>query len=1081
MAGIIPAAEGFREDKLARNRTFGASGSWRQIVLTTVSGIALCASVPALAQTAAEPDEPTAESTDTPEAEEGIVVDGYRKSLENAQNIKRDADTVVDVITAEDIGALPDRSVAEALQRVPGVNISRFEQRNDPDRFSVEGSGVIIRGLPYVRSELNGRDIFSANGGRELSFNDVSPELLGRVEVFKNTTADMIDGGISGTVNLVTRKPLDNRGLNIAGTIEGNYGDMAKKWSPGFSILASNTFDTGIGTFGLQLAYAQSELVTKTDASQITDPCYRAPALNGPCLRVRPVGSGGFGGSQQFDATNFPPAGAVFVPKGAGVRTTDLTRDRNAISAVGQWESNDGRALLTVEYLRAETEATLNEYSVLALVNDDGLFPVLAPGTTATYEGNQFVSGTLTQLQPFTGGRGIPTELLRFQREDTAMTEDFSVHLKLDPTDRLRFNFEVQHIRSDRTEDGFISAMQTYTDVRIDNSGSTPQVEFLQPGSATSPASYFNDPSRTFYWFLLDNQVKNDGDLTTLRFDAEYDVSDEGFFRKARFGARWGDRGRVTRSANFSNWGNLGAPWTGRGGNWNCGDFQAFGCGGAYVRDFPNSAQLRNPFGSGFQRGNAPVPFGDGSAFFFGGDNMVADYLSGAIRTQASAITAFTLTPNAWFPISARANALPGGPWTAGEISDVEESTFAAYARLDFGANIGEKATLSGNVGLRYLGTKVRSGGSFSLPSPNIFDDNGNRDGVVQLAEVQGSCAFILANNITPVPGYCGLSPARQAQFAALFTGEVIPDPLNISFSRWLPSFNAKLDFGNGMVLRGAVSKGISNPDLSAYTSGGGAYDNTNNLRAGGTLATGPLIGIGTGNRFLRPVQSWNFDLSLEWYFARVGSITVAGFVKDIKDVINRGAIVRPFSTRSGIADVLFDTPVNSDGGTLKGAEIAYQQTYDFLPGLLSGFGSGLTYTYVDAGDFNNSTLGSEQSPLAGGLPLAGVSKHTVNAVLFYEKGPLSARVAYNWRSDFLQTPRDVIFPFSPIYGESTGQLDGSIFFTVNEHLKLGVQGVNLLDEVTQTSQVIDFDGTRVTRSAFRNDRRFTFLARISF
>jgi TonB-dependent receptor len=1049
----------------------------RFAALSTVSTLVLSSVVaaPAFAQEA-ETEASTAEEEAGP-----IIVTGYRKALENAQNIKKDADTFVDVITAEDIGALPDRSVAEALQRIPGINISRFEQRNDPDRFSVEGSGVIIRGLPFVRSELNGRDIFSANGGRELSFNDVSPELLGRVEVFKNNTADMIDGGISGSVNLVTRKPLDKRGFNLAGTIEANYGDMAKKWSPGFSILGSNTFDTGIGTFGIQLAYAQSELVTKTDASQITDPCYRAPSLTGPCLRVRPVGSGGFGGSQQFNDTNFPPAGSVFVPKGAGVRTTDLTRDRNAFSAIGQWESSDSRALLTVEYLRAETEATLNEYAVIALVNDDGLFPVLAPGTTATYEGNQFVAGTLTQLQPFTGGRGIPTELLRFQREDTAKTEDFSVQLKLDPTDRLRFNFEVQHIKSDRTEDGFISAMQTYTDVRIDNRGSTPQVEFLQPGTANSPASYFNDPSRTFYWFLLDNQVKNDGELTSMRADAEYDISEEGFFKKARFGARWGDRSRVTRSANFSNWGNLGAPWTGRGGNWNCGDFQAFGCGGAYVRDFPQSAQLRNPFGSGFQRGSAPVPFGDGSAFFFGGDNLVADYLSGAIRTQANAITAFTLTPNAWFPISARASNVPGGVWTPGEISDVEESTFGAYARVDFGTTIGSKATLSGNIGLRYVRTGLRSGGSFSLPTPEFFDNNGNRDGVVQLAEVQGSCAFILANNITPVPGYCGLSPARQAAYARLFTGEVIADPLNVSYSNWLPSFNAKLDFGNGVLVRGAVSKGIYRPDLSSYTSGGGAFDNTNNLRAGGLLETGPLLGIGTGNRFLRPVDSWNYDLSVEWYWADVGSLTLSAFVKDIKNVINSGAVVRPFTTSSGVTDIIFNTPVNSDGGTLKGFELAYQQAYDFLPGILNGLGAGATYTYVDAGDFNNSSLGAEQSPLAGGLPLAGVSKHTVNAVVFYDKGPLSMRAAYNWRSDFLQTPRDVIFPFSPIYGESTGQLDASIFFKITDQIKVGVQGVNLLDEVTQTSQVIDFDGTRATRSAFRNDRRYTFIARFDF
>lgn len=1065
---------------MARKSLFEMARSQRFVALTTASGLALSAftATPAFAQTADQPEQ----ASETAETEDAIIVTGFKKSLESAQNIKRDADTFVDVITAEDIGALADRSVAEALQRVPGVNISRFEQRNDPDRFSVEGSGVIIRGLPYVRSELNGRDIFSANGGRELSFNDVSPELLGRVEVFKNNTADMIDGGISGTVNLVTRKPLDKRGFHIAGTLEGNYGDLAKKWSPGFSVLASNTFETGIGTFGLQLAYAQSELVTRTDASQITDPCYRAPALNAPCIRVRAVGSGGFSGAPQFDSSNFPPAGALFVPKGAGVRTTDLTRDRNAYSAVGQWESNDGRALVTFEYLRAETEATLNEFAVLALVNDDALFPVVAPGTTATFNGNQFATGTLTQLQPFTGGRGIPTELLRFQREDAAKTEDFSVHIKLDPTDRLRFNFEAQHIKSDRTEDGFISAMQTYTDVFIDNTGNTPLVQFLEPGTPNSPASYFNNPARTFYWFLIDNQVKNEGDLTSLRFDAEYDVSEEGFFKKARFGARWGDRNRVTRNANFSNWGNLGAPWTGRGGNWNCGDFQAFGCGGAYATDFPNSTQIRNPFGSNFQRGNAPVPLGNGSAFFFGGDNLVADYLSGAIQQQASAITAFTLTPNAWFPISARTNALPGGPWTAGEISDVEESTFGAYARVDFGTNFGENTTLTGNIGLRYVETIVRSGGSIAFPTGQFFDTppGGNGDGRVSVAELQTACAAVQPGQVAP--GYCSLTPARLAQFASVFTGEVIDDSSNIKFDHWLPSFNAKLDFGNGMLVRAAASKSISRPDLSSFATGGGISDNTTNLRSGGTLDTGPLFQIFTGNRLLRPIQSWNYDLSFEWYFDAVGSLSVSAFLKDIKGIVNGGATVRSFTSPSGVTtDVLVNGPVNSDGGKLKGVEVAYQQTYDFLPSFLSGLGAQLTYTYVDAGDFNNSSLGAEQSPFAGGLPLAGVSKHTINAVGFYEKGPLSARLAYNWRSDFLQTPRDVIFPFSPIYGEATGQLDGSIFVTVSKQLKLGIQGVNLLDEVTQTSQVIDFTGTKATRSAFRNDRRFTFLARFEF
>ncbi len=311
-----------REDHLARTSLFGAPQFRRLAVLTTASTIALCAAQPAFAQAVEKADE----APESAESEDAIVVTGFKKSLESAQNIKRDADTFVDVITAEDIGALADRSVAEALQRVPGVNISRFEQRNDPDRFSVEGSGVIIRGLPYVRSELNGRDIFSANGGRELSFNDVSPELLGRVEVFKNNTADMIDGGISGIVNLVTRKPLDKPRIctsraplkAIMATSRKNGHLVSPFWLRTHSkrVLALSA---------LQLAYAQSELVTRTDASQITDPCYRAPSLTAACIRVRAVGSGGFSGAPQSTPSNFPPAGAVFVPKGAGVRTTDLS------------------------------------------------------------------------------------------------------------------------------------------------------------------------------------------------------------------------------------------------------------------------------------------------------------------------------------------------------------------------------------------------------------------------------------------------------------------------------------------------------------------------------------------------------------------------------------------------------------------------------------------------------------------------------------------------------------------------------------------------------------------------------------
>ena len=201
-----------------------------------------------------------------------IIVTGIRAQLANSQNIKRQADTVVDAITAEDIGALPDRSVTEALQRVPGIAINRFAGSNDPDHFSVEGSGVTVRGLTFVRSEFNGRSAFAAGvGGQALNFADVPSELLGSVVINKNSTAEMIEGGLAGTVNLNTRKPFDRKGFHIAASAEANYGDLEKEWSPTFSGLISNTWDTDAGRFGLLISGAYSEIKSRSDGLQIAN------------------------------------------------------------------------------------------------------------------------------------------------------------------------------------------------------------------------------------------------------------------------------------------------------------------------------------------------------------------------------------------------------------------------------------------------------------------------------------------------------------------------------------------------------------------------------------------------------------------------------------------------------------------------------------------------------------------------------------------------------------------------------------------------------------------------------------------
>jgi TonB-dependent receptor len=957
----------------------------------------------------------------------------------------------------------------------------------------VEGADVIIRGLGFVRSELNGRDVFSATGGTVLSFNDVSPELVGSIEVYKNATADMIDGGIAGTVNLVTRKPLDTDGLKIAGSAEMNWGDIAEETSPTVSFLGSNNWDTDNGTFGLQLGVAQSELIYRSYNSQVTDPCYRDPsdfsnATGGACIRIAPT-SDGFIGDPVFTPDNFPPDGAVAVPKGAGVRTTGYERERQTASLVGQWESNDGDLLVTAEYMRAKADLFVDEHAILALVNDPGLWPEPAAGTNWNFDNNGgFQSGVLSQsawrgldncapgsintaADPgFTGDRpclsqtGIPTETLRFQREDESVTEDLSLAVSWQATDDLKFNFEAQHLDAERTEDGIIGAMQTYSDIFLDMTGETPNVQFLTPNTTDGSAdpNYFANPDRLYHWFLIDGKIANEAKMDTLRADLEYHFSDDGFIRDMKFGARWSDRNRITRDSVFgSAWGNLSFPWAGAqdwAENWEVKQAPVF------AGDVPGAANVYNPFAD-FQRGSASVPVPGGAAYFYGGPDFLGEYFSGLTEQQAGQIHDSTFSREfgvAWGPLANRAGVIEGTPFLPGNISDVTEITQAAYARFDFA--IDSEIPISGNFGIRYVETTIEADGQlqFPLEPPNPE----------------------LCNTPQPggTPGFCSLSPAREAEFLAAFTGELILDNADIKYDHWLPSLNIRFDVTDEVLIRAAVSKGISRPDLASYQTGGTFYDNTNALLDEGTLETGPLFAVNTGNRLLEPVEAWNYDVSVEWYFEDVGQLTFSLFYKDFKGLISNGATVRDFTSDSGAeATVEVRGQSNLEDASMKGFELAYQQIFDFLPEPFNGLGVQATYTYVDADDLKTQKDQQARQPFAADLGLRGISEDTLNLVAFYETDVWSARLAWNWRSEFLITPRDDIYPYSPIVGEDTGQLDGSLFYNFRDNWKVGLQVVNILDEVIQTSQIFDYDGRQFPRSAFRNDRRYTLAARFEF
>ncbi|MCY7398968.1 MAG: TonB-dependent receptor [Sphingomonas bacterium] len=231
-------------------------------ILWTGTAMALAlAATPASAQTAPAQDPatvaevpaaPIEEADEEPAAEgDAIVVTGIRRSLESAKNLKRRSDQIIDAIVAEDIGKLPDIAVSETAARIPGVQVTRR---------AGEADSVLVRGLPDFATTYNGREIFTAQT-RVVALQDFPSANIAAIEVFKSSTADLVEAGLAGLVNVRSRKPFDFKGFEFAGSVWGLYSKQAGKWNPNLNLLVTNRWDLGDGgQFGALLNISYTEL-----------------------------------------------------------------------------------------------------------------------------------------------------------------------------------------------------------------------------------------------------------------------------------------------------------------------------------------------------------------------------------------------------------------------------------------------------------------------------------------------------------------------------------------------------------------------------------------------------------------------------------------------------------------------------------------------------------------------------------------------------------------------------------------------------------------------------------------------------
>jgi TonB-dependent receptor len=973
-----------------------------------------------------------------------VVVVGQRAALESSAARKQNSDEIVDSVVADDIGKLPDKSVTEVLQRVVGVTIDRT--MNVPDRlqgvgdainhFAAEGTGVSVRGLSYVRSELNGRDSFSANGGRALSFEDVPPELMAGVDVYKNPSAEQIEGAIGGLVNLRTALPFDFRGKKGALSLEAQRSQLRGKTSPGLSGLFSNRWKTRFGEFGALVDLAHSRIDTRSDGLQISPYIPRTDAVTGDASGTR-----------------------RWISNGGSWTTNNFERERDGLYGALQWKKDKLSSYLT--YFRSTYNMHTSEYSLAAGANPATI--MLDPGAVFDDRG-VLQAGTIRA--PKDPGIGFGTQSRSARRKSE--TRDVAWNLQWRANDRWTFSADLQHTRATTFGYDNLVGLGGYMPKEgVDFRTSPPTLTF-----DAADRAFLADPNNYYWSSTQEHRDEAVSSQNAARLDAKYSF-DSPVLDDLRFGVRFTNRNADTRATHGnSQWHEITQPWA-VGHDW---------------QPFSRLAYLSDPRFAGDKVG--PIQFNN----FFGGQTPTPP----SVVVANMALTGGA-PPPAFAQLHEMVKVLCNMPcsgdalWDYAKFGDPEsqnqqhEKTKAAYAQLRFKFD-NLRYPVDGNVGVRVVRTDMSAAGYLLFSPPD-------------------------ASNLPGVPKIAALS--NRQTFSNQYT--------NV-----LPSLNLRMKASERLQFRAAFSKGMARPDfwqMQTYTTlSQNVHTHTDPVTKATVLDGIDYTGSGVGNPMLKPTRSNNFDLTAEYYFGHGGQLSLALFNKRLSDIIIGKTSVTTLKDDTGQGhDFAVTSPVNGATGRASGAEIAYQQYFDKLPGWWSGFGVSANYTYIDS----HQDLGK---PLAqvwctpqdanafiardlsgcdtdghllnvGNVPLTGLSKNAFNVALLYDKGPVSARLAYSWRSKYLQAINaygtnggDGIDanPASPKFGQqysvqyalptwggAYGQLDASLQYKFTDNLTLSVQATNLTNALFK--QYMQQGTGLMERGAFYTGRRYSVRLGYSF
>ena len=926
---------------------------------------------------------------------EEVVVTGVRGSLTEAAQVKRDSDGVVDAILAEDMGKFPDTNLAESLQRITGVSIDRGSSRGAEG----EGQRITVRGIgpDFNLVLLNGRQMPTSslqattiNSSRAFDFSNLASEAVTAVEVYKTSMATIPTGGIGATINIRTARPLEIGDQSISLGAKGVYDTSADdaSFTPEFSGLYSNVFADG--KFGIALSAIYQERDYGYNQAATTSGWIPENRLD-PSWQSLPSPGSPLAG----DYENLPSDSDLYsLPQNLTYISTQGTRERTNGQLVLQFAPTDSLEF-TLDY-------TYSELNIEERRNDLGVWFIQC-GVCGTSTGS-FTDGPvvtpLTWSEDWAGrdvGFGGGLDGWKTELDSLGFNGEWIV------SDGLGFHLDYHNSTSESGRDNRFGSSSVIGGVLFSGGGraTADYRQDLPVLIMDLPPGTF-DPSNMFTGGASFRNSYNKSEVQQIDVGGYFDLNDS---MSLDFGVTTTEVDNRTAFSNvqYDNWGGIGSP-------------------DDYPDDLWHIADLPGLFSG--------IP-GSGNPDFWS-QRVVWDFAEVAAVRQAA--TGQVMQASDDFTTDLRTS----------------EDSLSAYLQYSWNFDIG---SMNSNLraGMRYEETDVDS--SALVPIPQYIN-------------------WVAANEYNIVQGDPG------------FTN------LTGSYDYWLPSLDFSINVLDDVVLRASYSETIGRP-------------NWQSIQGGQTLDILVRRSFGTGNQgnpALLPLESNNYDLSAEWYYDEGSYFSAAYFFKDTSNYIGFSTIEdTPFdlphpgngqwynecnaatgggSDQVAIRQCIFETygdseyvtitgtdaqgnftgtiqgvpgqdpaanfiinvPTNQRSAEIDGFEIAWQHMWGD-----TGFGTILNYTMVDSNiSYDNGSVDDQ-------FAILGLSD-SANAVLFYDKYNWIARLAYNWRDEFLAGTVDGNGIANPVYVEEYGQLDAIVSYTFEEQgLTLFVEGFNLTDEYSRS------------------------------